>query len=41
MGPLPDGQASDVEAWRDSVRRIHSLTPERVHFCHHTDTVHR
>jgi N-acyl homoserine lactone hydrolase len=40
-GKLPDGQASDVEAWRDSVRRIRSLTPERVHFCHHTDIVHR
>src|SRR5262249_23912982 len=40
-GKLPDGQAADVEAWRDSVRRIRSLTPERVHFCHHTDIVHR
>jgi N-acyl homoserine lactone hydrolase len=40
-GPLPAGQASDVPAWRDSVRRIHSLAPERVHFCHHTDVVHR
>jgi len=38
---LPSGQASDVPAWRDSVRRIHSLGPERVHFCHHTDVVHR
>ena len=38
---LPAGQASDVPAWRDSVRRIHSLRPERVHFCHHTDVVHR
>ena len=37
---LPAGQASDVPAWRDSVRRIHSLRPERVHFCHHTDIVH-
>jgi N-acyl homoserine lactone hydrolase len=37
---LPAGQASDVAAWRDSVRRIHSLGPERVHFCHHTDIVH-
>jgi N-acyl homoserine lactone hydrolase len=41
MGELPDGQAADVEAWRDSVHRIRSLTPERVHFCHHTDIVHR
>jgi hypothetical protein len=37
---LPAGQASDVPAWRDSVRRIRSLHPERVHFCHHTDVVH-
>ena len=37
---LPAGQASDVPAWRDSVRRIHSLRPGRVHFCHHTDVVH-
>jgi N-acyl homoserine lactone hydrolase len=40
QGPLPDGQASDVPAWRDSVQRIHALAPERVHFCHHTDVVH-
>jgi len=40
-GQLPPGQAADVEAWRHSVRRIRSLTPERVHFCHHTDIVHR
>jgi N-acyl homoserine lactone hydrolase len=37
---LPEGQASDVRAWRDSVHRIHALRPERVHFCHHTDIVH-
>jgi glyoxylase-like metal-dependent hydrolase (beta-lactamase superfamily II) len=37
---LPPGQASDVEAWRESVRRIRSLRPEHVHFCHHTDIVH-
>jgi N-acyl homoserine lactone hydrolase len=37
---LPAGQASDVPAWRDTVRRIHSLRPDRVHFCHHTDIVH-
>ena len=41
LGPLPRGQASDVPAWRDSVQRIRSLTPERVHFCHHADVVHR
>ena len=40
-GPLPDGQADDVGSWRASVRRIHALAPERVHFCHHTDIVHR
>ena len=38
---LPPGQASDVPAWRDSVRRIRALDPDRVHFCHHTDVVHR
>jgi len=37
---LPVGLASDIPAWRDSVRRIHALRPERVHFCHHTDIVH-
>jgi N-acyl homoserine lactone hydrolase len=37
---LPPGQASDVAAWRDTVRRIHSLRPAQVHFCHHTDIVH-
>ncbi len=39
-GPLPVGQASDEGAWRDSVQRIRTLAPERVHFCHHTDVVH-
>jgi hypothetical protein len=39
--PHQDGQASDVATWRDSVHRIRSLAPERVHFCHHTDVVHR
>jgi glyoxylase-like metal-dependent hydrolase (beta-lactamase superfamily II) len=38
---LPSGQASDVPAWHGSLRRIRSLSPERVHFCHHTDVVHR
>jgi N-acyl homoserine lactone hydrolase len=37
---LPAGQASDIPVWRDSMRRIRSLCPERVHFCHHTDIVH-
>jgi N-acyl homoserine lactone hydrolase len=38
---LPPGQAGDVPAWRDSLRRIRSLEPDRVHFCHHTDVIHR
>ncbi len=38
---LPPGQASDVAAWQASVERIRSLAPARVHFCHHTDVVHR
>ena len=38
---LPSGQASDLPAWRDSLQRIQSLGPDRVHFCHHTDVVHR
>ena len=37
---LPPGQASDVEAWRESVRRIRSRRPGTVHFRHHTDLVH-
>ena len=40
-GRLPPGQASDLPAWRDSLRRIQSLSPDRVHFCHHTDVIHR
>jgi N-acyl homoserine lactone hydrolase len=28
---LPAGQASDIPVWRDSVRRIRSLHPDRVH----------
>jgi N-acyl homoserine lactone hydrolase len=38
---LPSGQASDLAAWRDSLCRIRSMDPARVHFCHHTDIVHR
>jgi glyoxylase-like metal-dependent hydrolase (beta-lactamase superfamily II) len=38
---LPSGQASDVPAWRGSLDRIRALDPERVHFCHHTDIIHR
>jgi N-acyl homoserine lactone hydrolase len=37
---LPPGQASDLAAWEDSLRRIRSMGPARVHFCHHTDVVH-
>jgi N-acyl homoserine lactone hydrolase len=37
---LPPGQASDPAAWRDSLRRIRSMSPGRVHFCHHTDVIH-
>ncbi len=36
---LPDGQASDVAAWRTSVRRIQSVHG-RVHFCHNNQIVH-
>jgi N-acyl homoserine lactone hydrolase len=38
---LPPGQASDPAAWRDSLSRLHALTPDRVHFCHHTAIAHR
>jgi N-acyl homoserine lactone hydrolase len=37
---VPPGQASNLVAWRGSLDRIRSLEPDRVHFCHHTDTVH-
>jgi len=40
---LPTGQVGrpgDLPAWRDSIGRIRSLHPGRVHFCHHTDIVH-
>jgi N-acyl homoserine lactone hydrolase len=37
---LPAGQASDPAAWQDSLRRIQSIGPGRVHFCHHTDVIH-
>ena len=39
-GKLPSGQASDPVSWRQSLRRIHSMSPARVHFCHHTDVIH-
>jgi N-acyl homoserine lactone hydrolase len=37
---LPDGQASDVEAWRASVGKIKTGAPDRVHFCHNTEVIH-
>ncbi len=37
---LPDGQASDVPAWRASVQRIKSARPDRVQFCHSTEVIH-
>ena len=37
---LPDGQASDVTAWRASVARIRATAPDRVHFCHDTEIIH-
>jgi N-acyl homoserine lactone hydrolase len=44
LGPpdedLPEGQASDVTAWRDSLSRVRSTGASRVHFCHHTDVLH-
>ena len=40
-GQLLAGQASDAPAWPDSLRRIHSLGPDRVHFCHHAGVIHR
>jgi hypothetical protein len=30
-----------LDDWRDSLRRMRALGPDRVHFCHHTDIVHR
>ncbi len=37
---LPPGQASDLAAWQGSLRLIRSMSPARVHFCHHTDVLH-
>ena len=36
---LPSGQAADRPAWETSIGRVRSLTPGRVHFCHHTDVI--
>ena len=38
---LPRGQAADPVAWRQSLHRIKSAEATRVHFCHHTDVIHR
>jgi N-acyl homoserine lactone hydrolase len=38
---LPDGQAADFAAWRDSLARMHALGAARVHFCHHTAVLHQ
>jgi N-acyl homoserine lactone hydrolase len=37
---LPPGQAADPVAWRNSLGRIKSSDPARVHFCHDTAVVH-
>jgi N-acyl homoserine lactone hydrolase len=37
---LPSGQAADRPAWEASIGRVRSITPSRVHFCHHTDVIH-
>jgi N-acyl homoserine lactone hydrolase len=37
---LPPGQAADRQSWESSIGRVRSMTPSRVHFCHHTDIVH-
>jgi glyoxylase-like metal-dependent hydrolase (beta-lactamase superfamily II) len=39
-GELPDGQASDPAAWRDSLTRLHAMDPSRVHFCHYAEVLH-
>jgi len=38
---LPPGQAANLAAWRTSLDRIRARAPARVHFCHHTDVIHR
>jgi hypothetical protein len=30
----------DTPVWETSIGRVRSMTPFRVHFCHHTDIVH-
>lgn len=34
-----DGQYTDRKAWSDSLRRLHSMRPHAVHFCHDTRVV--
>ena len=38
---LPWGQADDHPAWSASLRRVHSMSPAAVHFCHDTHVVRR
>src|SRR5579872_2077115 len=38
---LPPGQAADRPSWEASIGRVRSMAPSKVHFCHHTDVVHR
>jgi N-acyl homoserine lactone hydrolase len=33
-GTPPDGQAADIDAWRDTLSHLKALEPQRVHFCH-------
>ena len=37
---LPPGQAADEPSWRDSISRLRTMDPTRVHFCHDTAVVH-
>jgi N-acyl homoserine lactone hydrolase len=37
---LPPGQASDRAAWSESLAKIKSVSPARVHFCHDTAVMH-
>jgi N-acyl homoserine lactone hydrolase len=37
---LPPGQAADEPSWRDSISRLRTMDPARVHFCHDTAVVH-
>ena len=37
---LVPGQAANVAAWRDSIRRLRAAAPARVHFCHDIAVLH-